>query len=255
VDILLYHQFADIERDHWWFSARRAIVAGVLRRRLSGSPDGRRILDVGCGTGGMLEMLTEFGALTCGMDMSPEALACCRKRGLGAKVELRQGSLPEDLPQDAAWNVVTAFDVIEHLDDDAATLRAVFQTLSAGGLFVCTVPAFSFLWGPHDDLNHHRRRYTGRLLRRRLEEAGFRIERLTYFNVWLFPAVAAVRMARRVISGGKARPPRSDLFMPPAPINALLTRLFASEALVLPHVSFPVGVSLLALCRKPDPSV
>src|SRR5262249_43598935 len=103
MDTYLYHQFAEIERDHWWFRARREITAAVLQQRLATCP-GRRILDVGCGTGGMLEMLTRFGSV-CGLDMSPEAIAYCRSR-LGEEVELRVGQLPNDLPATQAWDLV-----------------------------------------------------------------------------------------------------------------------------------------------------
>ncbi len=246
MDTYLYHQFAAIERDHWWFRARREIVASVLRTSLTPSQE-RRVLDIGCGTGGMLEMLTEFGNV-CGVDMSPEALEYCRAR-LGERVELRLGGLPDNLPAAVECDVVTAFDVIEHLDDDIAALKSVYRVLPPGGVFVCTVPAFQFLWGPHDDLNQHRRRYTSGSLERRLKAAGFRIEKLTYFNSWLFPVVAGVRLARRAF-GGAGRPPRSDFFMPPRWVNQALTYLFTSEAQVLKLTSLPIGVSLIAVCHR-----
>lgn len=248
MDTYLYHQFAAIERDHWWFRARREIVASVLRAALAPSRS-RRILDIGCGTGGMLEMLTEFGNV-CGADMSPLALAYCRAR-LGERVELRSGGLPDDLPAAVECDVVTAFDVIEHLDDDVAALKRIYQILPPGGLLVCTVPAFQFLWGPHDDLNQHRRRYTSQSLERSLKAAGFQIDRLTYFNTLLFPIVAGVRLIGRAF-GGARRPPRSDFFMPPGWMNRILTLFFASEARILKLTPLPVGVSLMAICYKPS---
>jgi SAM-dependent methyltransferase len=251
MDAFLYDQFADIERRHWWFVARRRIVASVLRRMFPPAED-RRILDVGCGTGGMLDMLTEFGSVVCGMDMSEQAIEYCRHRGLAERVQLYCGALPDDMPPStAAWDVITAFDVIEHLDDDEKTLRDVFSVLAPGGTFVVTVPAFEFLWGPHDDLNHHRRRYTSAMLRGRLQRAGFEMERLTYFNSILFPAIAAVRVGRRALARGRQREPKSDFTMPPKVVNGALTSLFAGEAIALSRMSLPVGVSLLAVARKP----
>lgn len=249
MDDFLYHQFADIERDHWWFRARRKVVAEVLRHRLPACPT-RRILDVGCGTGGMLEMLTAFGPTVCGMDMSADAIAFCRERGLESKARLLQGKLPDDLPPEASqWDLVTAFDVIEHLDDDRAVLRDIRGVLAPGGVLVVTVPAFNFLWGPHDDLNFHKRRYSARMLRESLTDSGFRVEYASYFNTWLFPVVAAVRVLRRAVSFGKPTEPKSDFFMPRPAVNAALTRLFESEAALVPRIPLPVGVSLIAVAH------
>lgn len=248
MDATLYDQFAALERDHWWFRARRDIVAQVISRYL-GDQSSHQILDVGCGTGGMLGMLTRFGNVT-GLDMSPEAVDYCR-RELGSRVELRVGGIPDDLPAGVQWDLVTAFDVIEHIEDDRDALRGIYQAVRPGGRFVCTVPAFQFLWGPHDNLNHHFRRYVAPQLRSRLTEAGFRIEFLSYYNSWLFPLVAAVRVLKR-LRPGTAQEAYSDITMPSRITNRVLTGVFGSEALLLPRISFPVGVSLLAVCRRPE---
>jgi hypothetical protein len=121
-----------------------------------------------------------------------------------------------------------------------------------GGLFVCTVPAFRFLWSGHDVVNQHRRRYSRRELRQRLEAAGFAIEQLTYFNALLFPAVAGVRLIRR----GRSETPRSDMALPPRWANRLLLRLFRSERRLVRRGTLPFGVSLLAVCTAVEgPSV
>ncbi len=256
MDASLYHDFARLEQEHWWFAARRHIVAQTLRRLLPARPDrpdrsDRKILDLGCGTGGMLIMLTEFGRV-CGMDLSEDAIRYCREalpRERQGDVDLRVGDISVAPPSGAEWDTITAFDVIEHLDDDAGILRQVHASLADDGLFVCTVPAFQFLWGPHDDLNHHRRRYSAVLLRQRLHEAGFKPLYLSYFNFWLFPLVAAVRVGRRLLPF-KEKVPKSDITMPSGLVNRILTAIFTSEAAVLRFTSVPVGVSLLAVCVK-----
>jgi SAM-dependent methyltransferase len=252
MDVVLHNQYAVIERDHWWFVARRAIIGATLRRFI---PENRRrtILDVGCGTGGMLEFLSEYGETVVGLDMSPEAIAYCKERKLPANVSTHLGSLPNDMPPGTdRWDVVTAFDVIEHLDDDQKTLNDVYAALIPGGTFVATVPALQYLWGPHDDLNYHKRRYDAALLRDRLRAAGFVIEKLSYFNTILFPAVATVRVGRNLLSKGKKQEPKSDFSMPSPPVNRLLTGLFSIESGLVASGTLPIGVSLIAVGRKPS---
>lgn len=244
MEATLQHQFARIGQTHWWFQGRRRVVASVLRRHLEPGP-GRalRILDVGCGNGEMLDMLRELGTVT-GIDVSADAVEHCRARFDDA-LDVRLGGIPDGLPPAGSADVVTAFDVIEHLDDDLDALRHLRRVLGDDGTLVVTVPAFAFLWGPHDMVSHHRRRYRANQLGARLEGAGFVVERLTYFNSLLFPAVAAVRLARRALGEG---PPRSDFSELPLAINRALTALFGLEALMLARFDLPIGVSLLAVC-------
>ena len=250
MDAALHHQFAEVEREHWWFQGRRQVMAEVLRAELSDLRLhlGRvpRILDAGCGTGEMVDMLRELGEVTA-FDPSAEAVRYCRQR-FGAGVPVAVGRLPEDLPPPGTVDVVTAFDVLEHLDDDLGALRAVHAVLPRGGVLAVTVPAFPFLWGPHDVVNDHRRRYRRGQLRSRLEAAGFTVERLSYFNTWLFPVAAVLRPLRRL--GGRAGPARSEMAMPRPGLNRLLRAVFTSEARLVRRVSLPVGVSLLAVARK-----
>lgn len=246
MDRTLYRDHADLEEGHWWFEGRRQVIAAVLARHLPRAGSAR-LLDVGCGTGGMLTLLREFGQAD-GIDLSPEAVRLAQQRH-GAEVAVRVGGIPEGLPAPGTLDVVTAFDVVEHIDDDVAAVQALRGTLRPGGLLVCTVPAFGFLWSEHDDLNHHKRRYTRPQLRRLLEQAGLEVEQLSYFNTWLFPAVAGVRLARK--STGR-RSGASDLAMPRPAVNRLLTGLFGSESAVLRRGrGLPFGVSLIAVARLP----
>jgi SAM-dependent methyltransferase len=191
----------------------------------------------------MVDMLREFGPVT-GLDASPIAVGHCRDR-FGDSVDVRLGRIPEDLPSGAG--LVTAFDVVEHLEDDEAALAAIRASLAPGAHFICTVPAFGFLWSDHDVAHHHYRRYTRATLRRRLEDAGFAVERLTYFNTLLFPGVAAVRLVQRVRPGRRGG---SDAGLPSPTVNRILFRLFSTERRILRLTSLPVGISLLAVCRS-----
>src|SRR3989449_1495178 len=175
-----YSIMYEVEGKHWWFVGRRRIIAGFVEKICRDIGKLRpRILDVGCGTGANLQMLSEFGAAE-GVDVSTEALDFCRARGLS---KVKQGAA-ESLPyEDASFDLVTGLDVIEHLDDDAAGLKEMHRVLRPRGRALLFVPAFMFLWGVQDDISHHRRRYTLESLQRAVRAAGFEIERATYANI------------------------------------------------------------------------
>lgn len=237
----LIDQMERVQREHFWFQARSRILLTLLEPRLA---PGARVLDAGCGTGLLLSQLPA-GLRLAGLDLSPRALEHAARRLPGA--ELRSGSLPGDLPFEPGsqdWILLT--DVLEHVEDDDAALAALGGLLAPGGRLLLTVPAFPFLWTRHDAEHGHFRRYTRPQLRARLLEAGFTIERLTFYNTLLFPAVLAVRALKR-LTGREG----DDMEIPPAPLNTLFRWIFSLERLWLPVAGFPVGVSLLAIARKP----
>ena len=247
MDPSLYHAFYELEDRHWWFVGRRAIVDSLLRDVLSpGGRADRRILDVGCGTGGMLPLLSRFGKVT-GIDMEPLALDYCRRRGI-EDVHLQQGfEAPE------AYDVVTLFDVLEHVEGEAGFLARLRGYLKPGGFLVVTVPAFQWLWSRHDDLNLHKRRYTRKQLVSALERAGFEVKRSTYFNMLLFPAAAAIRLlSGKGRNGESAGSDEKDVLkqLRIGGSNRLLAGIFSSERLLLRGMELPFGVSLFAIAMK-----
>src|SRR6266704_7168255 len=178
-----YSIMFQVEESHWWFIGRRRIIEGfvadIVRKIGKLRP---RILDVGCGTGANLQLLSKFGVAE-GVDVSTEALEFCRARGLS---RVKQGAA-ESLPyEDAQFDLVTGLDVVEHLDDDVAGLSEMFRVLRPGGRALLFVPAFMFLWGVQDDISHHRRRYTLAELKERLGAAGLTVERASYANITFF---------------------------------------------------------------------
>lgn len=239
----LYPQMRELEDHHWWFRGRRRIVAGVIQRLHL--PAQARILDAGCGTGGNLPMLAGFGELT-GAEFAAEAAALARARGV---CEVVRAGLPNEMPFTAMqFQLVTLLDVLEHIDDDRASLQTLANLLTSGGHLLITVPAFPFLWGSHDESHHHKRRYRAAGLRARIAESGLDVQWLSYYNSSLFPAVAAVRLLHRLLPAGEVG---NELTLPPAPINVLLENLFAAEGHLLGRLPLPFGVSLIALARKP----
>jgi SAM-dependent methyltransferase len=247
MDASMYRDFAELhEARHWWFVGRRRILAALISSWL---PPGRdlRILDIGCGTGGMIPLLSEYGRVT-GIDPAEAAIRYSKQR-YDVTAELLRMDFPAEVPASRDFDLVTLFDVLEHLDDDALALARAGSLLRGGGLLLVTVPAHRYLWSPHDEINQHRRRYERGELRARLEQSGFRIERLSYYNMLLFPVVYAARLLRRRLNPTDRR---SDFRIGNDWVNNRLADLFGAERMLLKHWDLPVGVSLLAMARKPE---
>ena len=233
-----YDLMAELEDSHWWYRARRQIVSEVIKRFVPPLSD---IVDYGAGTGGTADSLRELGYNVVAADISEEALEGCRMRGL-TTVNLKDESL-----KSSSADCVLAGDVLEHVHDDVALLFSLRQALRPGGLLVVTVPAYEFLWSGEDYVSEHVRRYTRKTLLQRLDLAGFRAVWCSYFNTLLFPVIASVRVAKRLLFPREMY--RSDVVLLPEWQNDLLSTLFASERHLLRRVSFPVGASLLAVAR------
>lgn len=238
----------DMESRHWWFRGTRRIILGLVRRHLPEAPSGRplRLLDVGCGTGISLELMQrELGVEGYGLDAEPTALQLSRERGLD---RLTVGTMERVPYGDGTFDVVTALDVVEHIEDDVAALREAGRVLRPGGRIVITVPAYPWLWSEHDRALHHQRRYTRAVLEERIAAAGLRPLHVTGFNTTLLPPIAAWRVARRLLVGApKDGPAHSDVSLPPAPVNRLLYGLLAGEERWLRRRRLPLGVSIGAV--------
>ena len=233
-----------VEDSHWWYVGRRAILESFLEtitQSLNSEAQSPKILDVGCGTGGNLEMLKKFGAAE-GVDVSDDALEFCQSKGL----TVHKG-LAEELPfADESFDVVTALDVIEHLDDDIAGLREMFRILRKGGKTLIFVPAFMWLWGVQDDVSNHRIRYTKKQITERLEKAGFEIERATYANWTFFAPILGGRTLMK-LTGIK---PESENNVNVSALNGVFGKIFGAERFWLKRANFPFGVSVVIVAKK-----
>ena len=244
----------EVEGSHWWFVGRRSILESFLKSiesRLqaasreepakAGTQNAVRILDIGCGTGANLEMLSQFGEAE-GVDVSDDALEFCRLKGLNA-----QKGLAECLPfDDGTFDLTTALDVVEHLDDDVAGLREMHRVTKKGGFSLIFVPAYMFLWGVQDDVSNHRIRYTKKQIVDRLKTAGYTIERATYANWTFFAPILAGRTLMRV-TGIK---PESENNVNISALNGVFGKLFGAERFWLKNFNFPFGVSIVIVARK-----
>ncbi|MDR3520195.1 MAG: class I SAM-dependent methyltransferase [Acidocella sp.] len=237
-----YLDMAASEERHWWFRGRRQILDQVIGGL--NLPAGARILELGSGTGGNLAMLSSYGVVTAvEMDETARALAAAKAGGADY---IFAGTLPDRLPAFAEpFDLICMFDVLEHIEDDEATLKIVLSHLAPGGRAVITVPAFARLWGPHDAALHHKRRYEKSELQQKLLAAGFSITQLTYTNMLLFPAALAARLLDKLCRPGKA----AGTSIPPVWLNEVFASLFGSERHLIQHVNLPFGLSLLAVIQ------
>lgn len=235
-----------IEENHWWFAGRRRIIASFLQKICSGKRGGSelKILDVGCGTGANLELLSEFGVAQ-GVDVSPDALAFCRHRGL----EQVQLGAAEKLPyEDESFDLVTGLDVVEHLDDDVAGLKEMKRVLKPGGSALIFVPAFMFLWGVQDDVSHHRRRYTASQIKQAVRAAGLEVESVTYANFTFFLPILLGRQLMR-LTGFR---PTSENVLTIGFLNKPMALMLGAERYFLRMFKAPFGVSAICVARRPE---
>ncbi|MBI2421254.1 MAG: methyltransferase domain-containing protein [Candidatus Hydrogenedentes bacterium] len=237
-----YDLMRRVEDAHWWYGALRAhLRAGVLA---ADWPGGARVLDAGCGTGANAQLLGGLGFRAVPLDLAPEALAHGRSRGIPGLVRGNVLALPF-APERFAGAVLA--DVLYHsaVGDHAQALREVYRVLAPGGSVLVNVPAFQGLYSAHDKRIHTGKRFTKGEVRALLEAAGFTVTRLYYWNVFLFPLIAAMRLLRR------EQPAASDLEGAPPPLaGAVLRALLGVERRLIARVPAPFGVSIFAVARK-----
>ena len=191
--------------------------------------------------------LIEFGVLgnATGVDPSGAAIGFCRRRGLENVIQAGLEELPFE---EGRFDLLLAFDVIEHIDDDRAAVAELHRVAAPGGQLLITVPAYMWLWSQHDDSHHHKRRYTLRRLRDRVRASGFDPMISSYFNSMLLPPIAAVRLATRRSAPANGR---SDYELAPHTLNQLLELPMRGEAeLIERGARLPAGVSIAMLCTR-----
>lgn len=247
-DAAYFDTMARHARTHWWYEGRRSLVRSTLDR--FDIPRGF-VLDVGCGTGDNMEMLSEAtGAPTLGSDLSAYALQhAVRGSGGGVRTVV---ALAEHLPvASGVCGLVASMDVVEHLEDDLIGLREYRRVLVPRGLLLLTVPAYQWLWGEHDVRAAHRRRYRVGGLVDIVEAAGFEVLHTTYFNSFLVPAAAALRRTplRRLVKESDEEVGNTRPF-----ISNVMTRLSGAERRMALRRSVPFGLSILLVGRRSNES-
>jgi ubiquinone/menaquinone biosynthesis C-methylase UbiE len=231
-----------LEDTHWWFAGKRRL-ARVLLDSLPPKPR-RKILDVGCGTGGMFRLLKDYGHII-GIDDSELAVGFSARRNLA---NLGRAALPHLPFADASFDLVSAFDVLYHrrVEDDQAALNEIARVLRAHGQLIVTDSALKFLRSAHDEALQAARRYTTDEMRNKLHAAGFAVKRLSYAHFSIFPLVAPWRLLRRGVSIERG----SDVHPTAHWVNALMGGVYRIEAGLFSKMNLPIGTSIIALAEK-----
>ena len=240
MDRIVYDRMAAHDSTHWWYRARREILADYVER-YAGLKPGSRILEIGCGTGHNLPMLGAFGEVDA-IEIDPAARAIASER-LGKPVGT--APLPTLAGVTGTYDMIAVLDVVEHIEDDVATFRGMAERLAPGGEILVTVPAHQWMWSAHDVVNHHHRRYSKATLAKAIADAGLKHNGLRYFNSLLFPAAVAARVAGKLT--GKDD---SDDSPPPKPLNKAFEAIFRLERHLLGRLPMPPGLSIVTLVTK-----
>lgn len=237
-----YETLYRIESGHWWYKVRRNMVFSLVKQYGFNFGKDIKILDAGCGTGLLLKELKEIG-VCCGIDISQKAADFCKKRGI---INVHVADVVNIPHPDNKFDMVIALDVLEHIKIDEEAIREIYRVLKPQGVAIIAVPAFMFLWGVTDIISHHNRRYTLSELRKKVKKENFSIIRASYFNTFLFPFIALVRLVVRWLrvpvksEGGKSK----------GIVNSVLFLVFYVESILLRYVNFPFGVSAMIICKK-----
>lgn len=234
-----YPKMREAEDHYWWFVSRRRLALALLEKH---APDSQIVLDVGSGTGALLNELQKTKRAV-GLDFSPLAVKFCMERGL---TDLLVGNAERIPVRPSSFDAIVSLDTLEHVADDESAVASIAQALKPGGTLVLNVPAFRWLWGPHDVALMHHRRYTKGQVRDLLTRHGLRVEKLSYSVFLLFPIVILIRLMDKLKSG----PAKVSLPKLSPVSNRFLVKLQDMEARWIAGGSLPWGSSVIAVARK-----
>lgn len=250
MDFSIYEKMAKVEQDHWWYSGRRAIACRIFQKLKL--PPEAKILEAGCGTGGNLNLLSEFGKVYA-FECDPIARSVGFKK---SNIQIFNGELPNNIPfDDNMFDLIVLFDVIEHVNEDKLALLNLVRKLKIGGHLLITVPAHQWLWSSSDNQNYHKRRYSKKMVKDMLQKSKLKIIQVTYFNTVLFPLIVAmvfIEKITNVLFNRQPKLPIGLLIIPPKTINNFLKKTLFLEGWFLNKFSLPMGVSILALVQKDE---
>jgi SAM-dependent methyltransferase len=241
-------EYERFEVRHWWHVARRRIIESLLDRHcVEASRGAVRWLDIGCGTGVMLQDYVRIGiGQKVGLDTEPLCVERARAKGL----DVRLTGADWDLSKLGKFDLISLCDVIEHVADERPALRRVREALRPGGVLLVTVPALMSLWSSHDVINHHYRRYDLKQLAALFDAGQWEILKASYFSSVLFPLIWGFRKIKNIRESRADAPPKHDNRFGPRVVDALLYYLFVSERRLLRHGRLPIGSSLVLVARR-----
>jgi SAM-dependent methyltransferase len=244
-----YASMFQVENKHFWYHTLRKNICLFLSPYFpkTRKKNALRIFDAGCGTGANLVMLQEYGQ-TFGLDFAPEAVQFCKTRGL---TNLMRGTVTTLPVKSESIDILCSFDVICHqsIIDDIDALAEFYRVLKPDGLILLNLPAYQFLYSTHDIAVHTQRRYTKSILTKKLNQVGFKTVRVSYWNTFLFPLLASIRLIKKM-SVSTTTIPESDVKPVDPIVNSILRSIYALESGWLKSFNLSAGLSILCLAKK-----
>ncbi len=244
MEIKEYKKMYELEESHWWFISKRKLIFSFLKKYYNNYNKDRRVLDIGCGTGIILSDFGKYGTAY-GIDSSEYAIKFCKLRGLKNVKKGFANSLPF---RSNYFDIIGCFDVLYHknIKDDLKVLKELARVCKKDGRIFITDSACKLLLGRHDFASHARTRYGTNEIKDKLESAGFEIEKLSYYNFFLFPFVLLIRKLSLVFNWNRKTDIKKENFL----VNEILKFIMSIERILIKFVDFPVGVSLFCIARK-----
>lgn len=238
-----YSRMAEREKTYWWHIGRLKVIQTYLKIGARDKQD-VSVLNVGCGTGGTVDTLERFGTVD-NVDTSDDAIKFMKQHGYDRVYKIKDIHLPF---KDNTYDIVGAFDVLEHIDDHVGALKEWKRVLKEDGAIVITVPAYQWLWSDHDVSLHHKRRYTKKLLAAAAHQSGLSVERNSYAIVFSLPLIVTFRLINKIL--GRKTDSETSYVDVPSWVNAMFAGLLSIEGRIHRHVSFPAGTTVVAVLRK-----
>lgn len=238
----LYQDLYNLEETHWWHRSKFQLVQGAISRLVPTTSSNVKLLDIGCGTGQILTLLSHFGTAS-GIDVSPEAIKFCKRRKL---TRVSVGSSYNTGFAKNSMDVITILDVLEHTDE-RKTLKEIMRILKPGGFLILTVPAYQWLWSRWDEVLMHKKRYTVPSLTYILQTSGFHVLKISYAYSFLLLPIIVIRFLKKLLHKKEYG---SDFAINTPFINAVMEKLCSLERGFVLAGLVPFGTSVFCVARK-----
>jgi len=241
----VYKKIVELEKNNWWFKGRRKIIISFMQKFFRNQKK-IKILDVGCGAGSVVDLLSPFGEVV-GIDNYRPLVKYCQSQN---KMVIH-GDVNHLPFRNYSFDLVVALELLEHVKKDVSALKEIYRVLNKKGYLFLSVPAFKFLWGSHDLAANHYRRYLKKEINEKLIKAGFCIVKITYMNFFLFPLIAIFRVFKGKFS--KLDPHLdSEYFSKLSLLSSFFSSILKIEGALFPLLNFPFGVTLICVAKKDE---
>lgn len=241
-------ELSPIEKQHFWHTGRKEIIYALLKKLFKKSLIKKKMIEIGCGNGTIIQHLRNNGIRIEGGDVSLYGLQRCKQQVNAPLYHIN--ALQTPFP-DNSYDIIGLFDVLEHIEEDQKLLKEMYRICKKDGILFITVPAFQFLWSYFDIYSKHKRRYSKENLIKKVTDAGFKIKKISFYMFFLFLPYLLIRKMPALfkIDAPCKRPPMKEV-SPPRWINTIFLSIFRIEKKLLPSINLPFGSSLLCLSKK-----